>query len=129
MAGRYGGNDLLNKTLMVTIFVILVIQLLIPDQGIFALALSLLAWSLIIWYIFRIFSRNTTRRVAENYAYYTLVHRLTKKLQGKRDMFRQRKEYRFLRCPGCKCTLRIPRGKGRLNVHCRQCGHSFEAKT
>ncbi len=129
MAGRYGGNDLLNKTLMITIFVLIILQIILPFGAILDLVLSLLVWGMLIWYTFRIFSRNTSKRVAENYAYWTWAQKVKRSFTGRREMFKQRKDYRFFRCPGCKNMLRIPRGKGKVKVHCRQCGHSFDAKT
>ena len=46
-----------------------------------------------------------------------------------RSRFRQRKEYRFYRCPSCGTWLRVPRDKGRLQITCRQCGERFTRKT
>ncbi len=129
MAGRYGGNDLLNKTLMIAIIVLIVLQILLPFGPIFDIVMALLVWGMFIWYTFRIFSRNTSKRAAENYAYWNWAQKVKRSFAGRREMFRQRKEYRFFRCPGCKNMLRIPRGKGKVKVHCRQCGHSFDAKT
>ena len=39
------------------------------------------------------------------------------------------KEHRYFRCPNCGQYLRVPRGKGKINVTCRNCGASFEEKS
>lgn len=129
MAGRYGGNDLLNKTMLVTTFVLIIVQIFLPNQGILSLILSLVCWGLIIFYTFRVFSKNTYKRSMENYKFHNFVQRTKTKAKGYQDMFKQRKTHRFFRCPGCKNMLRVPKGKGKIKVHCRQCGHSFDART
>ena len=33
-----------------------------------------------------------------------------------------------LKCPGCGCWLRVPRGKGKIHINCR-CGYTLYRKT
>ena len=40
-----------------------------------------------------------------------------------------RNVYRRLKCPSCRTRLRVPRGKGKINIVCRKCGTSFQRKT
>ncbi len=49
--------------------------------------------------------------------------------RGAKDRFRQRKDYKFFRCPSCHTMLRVPKGKGKVRVVCRKCGTSFIKKT
>ena len=35
-------------------------------------------------------------------------------------------EYHHFLCPGCGQKLRVPRGRGRVMVHCPRCGRDFE---
>ena len=39
------------------------------------------------------------------------------------------KEHRYFKCPNCGQQLRVPRGKGKITINCRNCGVSFEEKT
>ena len=41
---------------------------------------------------------------------------------------RDRKEYRYLRCPICKAQLRVRNVKGKHRVHCPKCGSEFDKK-
>ena len=75
----------------------------------------------------RAFSRNLERRYQENQRFLQWVRRWRSGgSQTRRD---QRKEYKVFRCPSCNQKLRVPRGKGKVQVTCRQCGAVFEKKT
>ena len=39
------------------------------------------------------------------------------------------KDHRYFKCPNCGQQLRVPRGKGKITVTCRNCGVSFEEKS
>ena len=127
MAGR-NGTDQLCRFLSVSTMVFLLLSLLIRGTG-----LSSVFWVLgllcFFWGVFRSFSRNLTRRQAENQTYLRLTRNLREGFGGALSRFRQRKEYRFYRCPSCRTWLRVPRGRGKLNITCRQCGAVFEKKS
>ncbi len=78
---------------------------------------------------FRAFSKNTCRRSQENAAYLRLQNRALGSLRGFLTRMKQRKEYRFYRCPSCKALLRVPRGKGKVSITCRGCGGKFTRKS
>ena len=68
-------------------------------------------------------------RQRENEAFLGLTRNFLGTFRGMRDRFAQRKEYRFFRCPSCRTWLRVPRGRGKLNITCRQCGERFTRST
>ncbi len=37
--------------------------------------------------------------------------------------------YKIFRCPDCKQKLRVPRGKGKINIICKNCGTEFVKRT
>ncbi len=84
---------------------------------------------LLVWALYRMFSRNLARRQAENLWFLGRVRRLKSGVQGWFIRLRQSREYRFFQCPGCKNRLRVPRGKGRIHITCPRCGHRFSGKT
>ena len=127
MTGRYG-TDQLNRALNFTTLILLVLSLFIGRSGIGSL-IWLLALAGLIWGTFRTFSRNILKRQRENEAYLGLTRKTRERFRGARDRFRQRKDYRFFRCPSCRTWLRVPRGKGKLNITCRQCGERFTRST
>ena len=83
----------------------------------------------LIYAVFRIFSKNFTKRQKEN-AFW-----LKYSLKGKKNLSKYSKrikdlpKYKYYTCMNCKQTIRIPRGKGRVEIRCPKCGYSFRSKT
>ena len=122
MAGRYGG-DQLNLFLM-ALYLILYVLFLFTRL----LAFELLATVLVFVSLFRSLSRNLERRRAENAKFLQAVRPVLRRW----NTFRARahdKEHRYFKCPNCGQRMRVPRGKGRITVHCRSCGAVFEEKS
>lgn len=126
MMGR-NGADALNRFLSVVLLVLLVVGLFF--RGRVAAALSGVDLALLIYIYFRMFSRNIYQRQRENGAYLRLRYRVTSGVHGMVDRWHQRKDFRFFKCPACRTRLRVPRGKGKINIVCRKCGTSFQRKT
>ena len=125
--GRYG-TDQLNRALNIATLALLVLSLFIGGSGVGSL-IWLLALAGLVWSTVRTFSRDTARRQRENAAYLARTRKLREGFRGVRDRFAQRKEYRFFRCPSCRTWLRVPRGKGKLSITCRQYGERFTRST
>ena len=127
MAGR-NGADQLGRFLSFLTLVLLLLSLVTGGT-----ALSSVFWTLglvsLVWGLFRSFSRNVGKRQRENEAYLRFTGRFRREAGGAKERFRQRKDYRFFRCPSCKTWLRVPRNKGRVQITCRQCGERFTRKT
>lgn len=121
MAGRYG-EDQLNVFLMVlyvTLYVVFLFTRLI--------FLEFLAVILVFISLFRTLSRNLTRRRAENARFLQVVRPIARRFSTFRARAKD-KEHRYFKCPNCGQQMRVPRGKGRITVHCRSCGATFEEK-
>ena len=82
----------------------------------------------------RMFSKNTSQRFKENQRYLNLRFRVTEWAKGvksgkwKEDL-EEVKKYKIFKCPNCGQKIRIPRGHGKVSVHCRKCGHDFIGRT
>lgn len=122
MAGRYG-TDQLNNTMIVTYVVLYLISIFTRWSVLYWVALVLVFVSL-----FRTLSRQIERRRAENAKFLQLVRPVSRKLKNFKVRVRD-KEHRYFKCPNCKQQMRVPRGKGRITVHCRSCGATFEEKS
>lgn len=122
MYGRYG-NDKLNQFLMIVSIVFLVLSFFrVP----FAYYVTLF---ILIYSYFRMFSRNIGKRAAENQWYLAKEWKVKNFFRKKKSEIKQSKEYHIYRCPNCKQKLRVPRGKGKIVVHCRKCGGEFMKKS
>lgn len=122
MVGRYGLDDFYKFLNILTWFFI--ILSLFTRKGYF----SLLAFVLIGYSYFRIFSKNYPKRYNENQIYlkYSKGIRGFIKLQIRK--FKERKNYRFRKCPNCKKVLRLPNKKGKHTVNCPNCYKPFEVR-
>ena len=130
MAGRYGADQLARFISCVSL-VLITLSILTRDVGRGAVSSLFFYGSIILLGLiyYRMFSRNYSRRRRENEFYLDKKYRLTSRLKLHRECFRQRHDYAFYRCPGCRQLIRVPRGKGKLRITCRRCGYSFEKKT
>lgn len=123
MLGRYGSDQL--SFLILTIGIILVIIGSFTQSSIISLfVLILLAISL-----FRMFSKNFSARSRENEAFLKIWYRIKNLFYREKLKLQNKKTYKFFGCPGCKKTLRIPKGKGKIYITCPKCGERFIKKT
>ena len=126
MDGR-NGTDELCRFLLVLSLVLLLLSMLI--KGLVGSILWALVLAALIYCYFRILSRNVYKRRSENEWYLRQKNAVSKWFRSLRDRWKQRKEYRFFRCPSCHALLRVPKGKGKILLTCRKCGRRFERKT
>jgi len=111
MQGRYG-IDQLNKVLLAIGCIILIISTFVRVNGIYALGLILIVCT-----YFRAFSRNYSKRYEEN--------RWFLKYYNKFKGIFKKKTHHIYKCPSCKQKIRIPKGKGKIQIKCPKCGTEF----
>ncbi len=122
MVGRYG-MDQLNTAIMV-VYLILYVVFLFTRLAV----LDLIVLALLLVTLFRMLSRNLDRRRAENARFLQLVRPICRRFKSCRARMQDR-DHRYFKCPNCGQQMRVPRGKGRITVHCRACGATFEEKS
>ena len=115
-AGRNGLDSLSNTLIWSSLIVMLFSSFISFDCP--RAILNYLSWAGIIYAYFRVFSKNLSKRQAENWAFESWKNQMKQRWQ-------QRKTHKFYRCPKCKTTLRVPKGKGKINITCRSCGEKF----
>lgn len=91
--------------------------------------LPLLSWILIITAYYRMFSRNIYKRSAENQKYLQKTAKIRSFLASQKNIWSQRKTHHIYTCPSCKQKIRIPRGKGKIEIRCPKCGSTFIKKS
>ena len=123
MIGRYG-TDGLNQFLSIASLALLLIAI-ISRVNLF----TYLGAALLILCYYRSLSRNISKRTEENYRFYSLKDRVDNKFKGWKEQWANRKVYHYYRCPQCRQKLRVPRGRGRIQISCPRCGTQFIKKS
>ena len=128
LSGRYFRADELSISLLVLMIIL----------GIAGLAAKIpllyyISDVLFIVFIFRNYSRNIERRAAENAKFVRVFGPFFRKaaepFKGLYHRIRDRKTHVYLKCPSCKQTLRLPKGRGKLKVSCPKCKTEFYKTT
>ena len=122
MYGRYGSDQL--SLFLLFFYVALVLLANLPFMG----WLTWAALVVLLWDLYRMFSRRHDRRRAENARFLALFGPVIRWVKMRRTIHRD-KEHCYFKCPSCGQYLRVPRGKGKITVSCRNCGASFEEKS
>ena len=122
MWGRYG-NDNLNQFLLSVAFVALIVSFF--GGGLFYFVATIVMGVA----YFRMFSRNISKRSAENQQYLKQRMKIRGIFSKKKKEWGQLKQYHIYRCPNCRQKIRVPRGRGRIAISCRKCGNEFVKKS
>ncbi len=125
MYGRNGTDELSLFLSIVFCVAIVFSRLLGGPVGAFLHGLSFV---LLFWCYFRVFSRNLALRQRENQKYLSYKRKFFAQLKLSKTRYEQRHDYRFFKCPACKVTLRVPKGKGKILIHCK-CGENITRKS
>lgn len=127
MQGRYG-IDQLSKFLLITGLAVVLLRRFSEKPAV-SMLLYIFGWGVVIYCYFRIFSRNVQKRYAENQAYLMKTYKIRNWFQNQKNIWQQRKVYHIYTCPSCKQKIRIPKGKGKIEVRCPKCGTTFIKKS
>ena len=122
MTGRYGGDQL--NLFLIVVYVILCVVGLFVRWGI----LEIISLVLVFVCLFRSCSRQIEKRRAENAKFLQFARPIVRSFNSLRARMADR-DHRYFKCPNCGQQMRVPRGKGRITVHCRSCGATFEEKS
>lgn len=127
MSGRYGPDE--------TFYVIFIAAVILSVANIFIrfasvglyIAIQIIVYALIIFAVFRMFSRNTEQRRKENY----WIREKLGFIKRKKDFHAQKKADKvhvYKKCPACGAVLRLPRRIGIHKTVCPKCGKEFTVK-
>ena len=84
---------------------------------------------LIIWEIFRFCSKNLYKRRNENQKYLSIKPKIVGFFATRKRIFKERKTHKYIKCKTCKQGIRLPRGRGKIEVTCPKCHTKFITKT
>lgn len=123
MSGRYG-VDQLTWLLFVISIAISILSIFIKSP-----ILSTINLFILIWIIYRTFSKNITSRYNENMKLLNGWHSIKNKVNSNVNKIKGLKQYRYYKCSNCKQELRVPRGKGKISITCPKCNNVMIKKS
>jgi len=128
MSGRYG-FDQLYRFLLLSGVLCMLLSAMLRDSAFLSSIFHYASVALLVWAIYRALSRNVEKRYLENLHYLERMGAVMQHFRMSKEKFQQRKEYKFFVCPTCRTNLRVPKGKGKVNITCAKCGTRFQGKT
>lgn len=124
--GIYGFDGLSCGLLFLSI-VINLITALMPSG--LAWMLNIISYIPIILCLFRVFSHNHYKRRLENQKFMNLLQPVFEYFEHRSEAKEQAKIFKFFKCPACGQKIRVPKGKGKIEITCPKCGDKFIKKT
>lgn len=125
MQGRYGVDELSRFTMGVALALIILTMFVNIVNRSVGSVLDFLGIAAIVYAYFRIFSRSIQQRYAENQKYLQMTSKLRLRFNKEKNLMKQRKIHHIYACPGCGQKIRIPRGKGKIEIECPKCHTKF----
>ncbi len=126
MQGRYG-FDTLNGFLIILSVALSIANIfvwgLLPSLIIYGIELALMGIV-----VFRSLSRNIVMRSRENRVFRKAYDPVKNWIAFRIKKFKERKEFKYLKCPHCKAQLRVKNQKGEHGVRCPKCRGEFKVK-
>ena len=119
MIGRYGADEL-SKAQSVVVMILLILSLFGRLGILYWLALALMIYS-----VWRMFSKNVSKRYEENQKFVNFRYRIVVKWDKMKKRMAQKKTYKFFKCPTCKQEVRVPKGHGKIEITCPKCRERF----
>lgn len=123
MIGR-NGPDSLSYFLLGTGFLTSIVSTVFSSA-----ILNILGTILLVYVMFRMFSKNIYARSRENLAFLQIVYAVKKPFLKLRSRQNQKQFYKFYKCPSCKQELRVPKNKGTIKIRCPKCSLEFIKRT
>ena len=122
MYGRYGADEFSRAIVMASLI------LLIIGNITASLLLIYISFAGYIYMIFRTFSRNIDKRSQENQTFLNKTAKWRTEYAQFKVRWRNRKQYKYFKCPQCHTRMRLTRGAGEKQITCRNCQHTFRQK-
>ncbi|HHV27544.1 hypothetical protein FYJ27_02505 [Anaerosalibacter bizertensis] len=115
MVGRYGVDQLSIALIVVNLICTILLRFFNSSiLNIFCTIISVIV-------IYRIFSKNISKRYQENIKFLNIWNPIKRKVNKRIQRIKDLKDYKYFKCSNCKQTLRVPRGKGKISITCPKC--------
>lgn len=118
MAGRYGWDEL--NTLLFAASLLLRMAGRYFEKGYWSGG----ALVLLFMVIFRAYSRERGKRREENMGFLNALRPAKRFFRRLKDL----RHFRYIHCPSCNKTARLPRGAGKVKITCPYCHFVYERR-
>lgn len=115
MIGRYGVDEM--SLFMIRLALVIMIIACIPKLNM----LSWLGWAFLVVGIYRSCSKKIAERSRERDWYLKKISKVQPKINTIKRMWTDRKTHRYFKCRNCKSWVRVPKGKGKIEISCTKC--------
>ena len=130
MEGRYGA-DQLSRFLNFVAIALIVLSMIFGAFGL-SVVYSVLWWLAVLIMLialWRMFSKNISKRYQANVKYLTIKNNVVSFFRRKSSRIKQLKTHCFFKCPKCGQVVRTPKGKGSIRITCPKCREVFIRKS
>lgn len=131
MVGRYG-NDQFSLFLSITGLVLSVISNFFRySQKLYwvGTVLYFIGALMILYSVFRSFSKNFEARRKELNWYLVWSEKPKQQIKLLINKIRDRKTHKYFTCKSCKTVMRVPKGRGKIEITCPKCRMKVIKKT
>lgn len=123
MEGRYGIDHFSRFLLVAALLCMLA-------ANIFRwILLNMVAWILLVYLYYRMLSKDIRKRSEEEWKYLEMKDKFLRFCKGDRSVLRDARTHKIYRCPRCRQKIRVPRGKGKIEITCPKCRSRFIKRT
>jgi DNA-directed RNA polymerase subunit RPC12/RpoP len=119
MQGRYG-VDQFSKFLVLAGLIIVILSNFIGGNILYYIGMAMAIYA-----YFRILSRNHQKRYKENQKYLYYVAYIKNFFNREKKNTPNGKDYHVYKCSSCKQKIRVPKGKGKIEISCPKCHKKF----
>lgn len=123
LKGRNGADQLTKFLLYLSISLMLLGTLL--DLYL----INFMSLLVILYANFRVFSKNIKNRVKENQKFILYLNKIRNVFIKNKNRVFGKDGYKYFECSYCKQELRVPKGKGNLNIKCPKCNNLQKIKS
>lgn len=122
MSGR-NGTDRFGQALLVFYLVLFIINIFLRSM-----IIGLIIDVVVIYSLFRMFSRNLYKRQKENAWYCRKESNVRSYFRLRKRIWKDRHTHIYRRCPGCGKMVRLPKIKGQHVAVCPSCRTNFNVR-
>ena len=124
MQGRYGVDGFARFTMGVALALI-ILSIFFRNGSRMGAFLDTVGLLVLLYTYYRMLSRDIQKRYQENEKYLAASAKFRQRFNREKSMMNQRKTHHIYSCPGCGQKIRIPRGKGKIEIECPKCHTKF----